>query len=143
MYLFLFSCSAQKNKFDEEFETSRRLFQYIERNDTASIRDIIGINPKDIGSSYVALFNTASIIKRVLLEHEKGFEDFEIEYREYSSQSPKLVDIVIILEKLGDGIQSKKVVVEFVKYTKKDKIYDFFIETPVDIKGASIPQRGH
>lgn len=140
--LFLLnSCSSQNTKYKEQYDTCRKLFGYIDKYDTVSIRNIVGINPEEIGSSYSKLFSTAAIIREYLIPNGK-FENYKIKYQEYPENSYRLVDIIINLEKQTNGVPFK-VKVEFVKYIEKGKILDFNMDVPIDIEGAPIPQKTH
>lgn len=124
-------CQIQNDKFAEQVEVTRRLFQALRNSDTTAIRNMLYNGFDDRNDFTFQSMASIQYLKKVILNcNITGSEG--LSFNEYPPEAPQHVDIII---KPCDLYFSEgNIVVSFAKYSDTSLIFSFKFQRNSPIK---------
>lgn len=124
-------CQIKNDKFAEQVELTRRLFQALRNSDTTAIRNMLYNGFDDRDDFTFQSMASIEYLKKVILNcNLTGSEG--LSFNEYPPEAPQLVDIII--KPCDPYFSAGNIVVSFVKYSDTSQIFSFKFQTNSPIK---------
>lgn len=129
----LISCTNKVEVYPNETSVVEKLLAHLSKNDSVSIKNLIGVLPEEIGtSSEIINYNinkAYEIIKTNGIPDKKSFI-----FKTYPSNDYRLLDVIVPL-KVGQtkGLRKAEINISFVKYLPVGKILDFDFTTDYEV----------